>query len=61
MNYDRVIIELLDRIVRLEEKVDILEKAVVLKDVLAASIIEEEAPKTRDKTKYIFDGHTCLI
>ena len=27
MNYDRVIVELLDRIARLEEKVELLEKA----------------------------------
>lgn len=61
MNYDRVIVELLDRIARLEEKVDTLEKSMAGKDVSAAApIVEEDGPKTRDKTKYVIDGRTCL-
>ena len=60
MNYDRVIVELLDRIARLEEKVDNLEKSVAQKDIPTSTIIETDGPKTRDKTKYIIDGRTCL-
>lgn len=60
MNYDRVIVELLDRIARLEEKVDNLEKSVTQKDIPTSTILEAAGPKTRDKTKYIFDGRTCL-
>ena len=60
MNYDRVIVELLDRIARLEEKVDALEKSATQKGVSTTPIVEEDGPKTRDKTKYIIDGRTCL-
>ena len=60
MNYDRVIVELLDRIARLEEKVDVLEKAAAHKGVPAVISVEGDAPKTRDKTKYIIDGRLCL-
>ena len=60
MNYDRVIVELLDRIAQLEEKVDALEKSAAQRSASAASIIEEDSPKTRDKTKYVIDGRTFL-
>lgn len=60
MNYDRVIVELLDRIARLEEKVDALEKSATQKGVSTTPIVEEDGPKTRDKTKYVIDGRTCL-
>lgn len=60
MNYDRIVVELLDRIARLEEKVAVLEKTVTQKNVLAVPISDEDAHKTRDKTKYIIDGRTCL-
>jgi hypothetical protein len=60
MNYDRVIVELLDRIAQLEEKVDALEKSAAQRSASSASIIEEGSPKTRDKTKYVIDGRTFL-
>ncbi len=59
MNYDRVIVELLDRISKLEEKTDRLERALAERNV-ASVPSNPEAPKTRDKTKYMFDGHICL-
>ena len=60
MNYDRVIIELLDRISLLEEKTQRLEKIIAQQSSSNAIGNEGAEPKTRDKTKYIIDGRTCL-
>ena len=61
MNYDRVIVELLDRIARLEEKVELLEKEAKQKPSSTLQNSAKEAPKTqRDKTRYVFDGRVCL-
>lgn len=60
MNYDRVIVELLDRISLLEEKTQRLEKIIAQQSSSNAIGNEGAEPKTRDKTKYIIDGRTCL-
>ena len=60
MNYDRVIVELLDRISLLEEKTERLEKIIAQQTSSNATGNEGTEPKTRDKTKYIIDGRTCL-
>ena len=60
MNYDRVIIELLDRISLLEEKIEQLEKIIKEQTILNTTKNEGTETKTRDKTKYIIDGRTCL-
>lgn len=60
MNYDRVIIELLDRISLLEEKTQRLEKIIAQQSSSNVTETEGAEPKTRDKTKYIIDGRTCL-
>ena len=60
MNYDRVIVELLDRISFLEEKTERLEKIITQQSSANATGTEGAEPKTRDKTKYIIDGRTCL-
>ena len=60
MNYDRVIVELLDRISLLEEKTERLEKIIAQQSLFNATGTEGAEPKTRDKTKYIIDGRTCL-
>ena len=61
MNYDRVIVEPLDRIARLEEKVELLEKAANQKPSPILQKGEKEAFKTqRDRTRYVFDGRVCL-
>ena len=60
MNYDRVIVELLDRISLLEEKTERLEKIIAQQPFSDAAGTEGVEPKTRDKTKYIIDGRTCL-
>lgn len=60
MNYDRIIIELLDRISKLEEKVDDLDKKLSNKRDYVSSSSTEGISKVRDKTKYIFDGYLCL-
>lgn len=60
MNYDRVIVELLDRISLLEEKTERLEKIIAQQSSFNATGTEDAEPKTRDKTKYIIDGRTCL-
>ena len=60
MNYDRVIVELLNRISLLEEKTERLEKVIAQQSFANATRIEGAEPKTRDKTKYIINGRTCL-
>ena len=60
MNYDRVIVELLDRISLLEEKTERLEKIIAQQTSSNATGTEGAEPKTRDKTKYIIDRRTCL-
>lgn len=60
MNYDRVIVELLDRISMLEEKTDRLEKIIAQQSFSNVNGTDGAEPKTRDKTKYIIDGRTCL-
>ena len=60
MNYDRVIIELLDRISLLEEKTERLEKIIAQQSSSNVTGTDGAEPKTRDKTKYIIDGRTCL-
>lgn len=60
MNYDRVIIELLDRISLLEEKTERLEKIIAQQSSSKVTGTDGTEPKTRDKTKYIIDGRTCL-
>ena len=60
MNYDRVIVELLDRISLLEEKTERLEKIIAQQSSSNVNGIDGTEPKTRDKTKYIIDGRTCL-
>ena len=60
MNYDRVIVELLDRISLLEEKTERLEKIIAQQSSSNVTGTDGAEPKTRDKTKYIIDGRTCL-
>lgn len=60
MNYDRVIVELLDRISLLEEKTERLEKVIAQLSFANGIGSEGAGPKTRDKTKYIIDGRTYL-
>lgn len=60
MNYDRVIVELLDRISLLEEKTERLEKIIAQQYSSNVTGTDGAEPKTRDKTKYIIDGRTCL-
>ena len=60
MNYDRVIVELLDRISKLEEKTARLENIIAQQSFSNITGTETAEPKTRDKTKYVFDGRTCL-
>ncbi len=60
MNYDRVIVELLDRISLLEEKIEQLEKNINEQTPLNTTVSKITETKTRDKTKYIIDGRICL-
>lgn len=59
MNYDRIISELLNRIVNLEEKVEKLEKLLSPNKIVAVNTASKDKNK-RDKTKYIFEGRTLL-
>ena len=55
MNYDRVIIELLDRISLLEEKTEQLEKIIKEQTILNTTKSEGTETKTRDKTKILYN------
>lgn len=63
MDYNRVIIDLLDRICKLEERVEKLEKSEKLISENESSDLENEQNanlKKRDKTRYIIDGRVYL-
>ena len=60
MNYDRIIIELLDRVSRLEERISELEKTINVNNNTVGLLVKDDALKTRDKTKYLFEGRICL-
>ena len=58
MNYDRVILELLDRVSALEEIVAELKTNTTAKDNVLLDKVDDSASvfNGRDTTKYIFDG-----
>ena len=60
MNYDRVIVELMNRISLLEEQVTALSNRV--EAAIPCSIQQKSTskPTGRDKTKYVFEGKVCL-
>ena len=60
MNYDRIIIELLDRVSVLEEKILKLEELIAQNNVNVINNDDNNIVKSRDKTRYFFDGHLCL-
>ncbi len=57
MNYDRIILELMDRVAALEEEVAALKSQKVASDVLPTTHATEGRTYTgRDKTKYMLNG-----
>ncbi|MBR2871301.1 MAG: hypothetical protein IKB98_08010 [Clostridia bacterium] len=65
MNYNELILDMLNRIVKLEKEVELLKKGIEprIKERGASvgqEIIIEERPIQRDKTRYMFNGNIYL-
>lgn len=61
MEYNELILDMLNRIVKLEKEVEILKsKEKTDETVLPVSIDIEDKPQQRDKTRYMFNGNVYL-
>jgi hypothetical protein len=65
MNYNELILDMLNRIVKLEKEVELLKKGIEPRikergDSVGQEIIIEERPQQRDKTRYMFNGNIYL-
>lgn len=60
MEYNELILDMLNRIVKLEKEVELLKKEKVPSELIAKEISVEERPVQRDKTRYMFNGNVYL-
>ena len=60
MEYNELILDMLNRIVRLEKEVELLKKEKISSEVISKETFVEERPVQRDKTRYMFNGNVYL-
>ena len=60
MEYNELILDMLNRIVKLEKEVELLKKEKTTSEVLPEETFIEERPTQRDKTRYMFNGNVYL-
>ena len=60
MEYKELILDMLNRIVKLEKEVELLKKEKTPSEVILKKTLIEERPVERDKTRYMFNGNVCL-
>ncbi len=66
MEYQELILDMLNRIVKLEKEIEILKGKTfvsttpIVKSIAAQDFSMEERPQQRDKTRYMFDGNVYL-
>ena len=60
MEYNELILDMLNRIVKLEKEVELLKKEKSSSDVISKETFVEERPVQRDKTRYMFNGNVYL-
>lgn len=60
MEYNELILDMFNRIVKLEKEVELLKKEKNSSDLIAKETFVEERPVQRDKTRYMFNGNVYL-
>ena len=61
MEYNELILDMLNRIVKLEKEVELLKKEKISsEEVISKETFVEERPVQRDKTRYMFNGNVYL-
>ena len=60
MEYNELILDMLNRIVKLEKEVELLKKEKISSEVISKETFVEERPVQRDKTRYMFNGNVYL-
>ena len=60
MEYNELILDMLNRIVKLEKEVELLKKEKSKKEEIPKETFVEERPVQRDKTRYMFNGNVYL-
>ena len=60
MEYNELILDMLNRIVKLEKEVELLKKEKTPSEEILKETFIEERPVERDKTRYMFNGNVCL-
>lgn len=60
MEYNELILDMLNRIVKLEKEVELLKQEKTASNTLPKEMFVEERPLQRDKTRYMFNGNVYL-
>ena len=60
MEYQELILDMLNRIVKLEKEVELLKKEKTLSEEIPKETFIEERPTQRDKTRYMVNGNVYL-
>ena len=60
MEYQELILDMLNRIVKLEKEVELLKKEKTPSEEIPKETFIEECPAQRDKTRYMFNGNVYL-
>ena len=60
MEYKELILDMLNRIVKLEKEVELLKKEKAPSEMISKETFIEERPQQRDKTRYMFNGNVYL-
>ena len=60
MEYQELILDMLNRIVKLEKEVELLKKEKISSEEIPKETFIEERPQQRDKTRYMFNGNVYL-
>ena len=60
MEYHELILDMLNRIVKLEKEVELLKNEKTSSEVIPKETFVEERPVQRDKTRYMFNGNVYL-
>lgn len=60
MEYNELILDMLNRIVKLEKEIEFLKKEKEIRDDNSKEVFTDERPQQRDKTRYMFNGNVYL-
>ncbi|HCH74303.1 MAG TPA: hypothetical protein DEV87_03885 [Clostridiales bacterium] len=60
MEYNELILDMLNRIIKLEKEIELLKTEKTSSEMLSKETLVEERPVQRDKTRYMFNGNVYL-